>query len=367
MSKIQELRKALKSNFYEREEIVDGMLTALLAEENVFLLGPPGTAKSALCESLCRALSGNYFSWLVGKFTTPEELFGPVSFDSLQTGKYERVTTGKLPEADVAFLDEIFKGSSAILNTLLPILNERKFHNNGEHKVPLKIVFGASNEIPQAEELAALYDRFAVRFVVNRIRAEQNAEELFKRASGQTQPVPIPGVSAEEVLAARKACSEVTMSEDMLKITLKLRHEMSNQGYYVSDRKWVQAIGIIKAFAFLNGHAQIEETDFDILDSVLWTNPDDIKNIRKIIRKIANPMGEDVLRVTDAVYEVLEKLESGTMDAPEGHAKIKKAVEHLSQLTQKAPNNQRIGEALVDTKKALQKVVTKYLGVSLEA
>lgn len=365
MAKLQELRKALKANFYERDEVVDGMLTALLAEENVFLLGKPGTAKSGLCSALCKSLQGNYFSWLVGKFTKPEELFGPYSLKSLEEGKYIRNVQGKMPEADVAFLDEIFKGSSAILNSLLSILNERTFFNDGQQDVPLKIAFGASNEIPESEELAALYDRFAVRFVVERIHQDGNAEDLLKRAAGSAQSQEVPQVDQGELETARRQAKEVAMNDDMINVMIKLRREIEGEGFYVSDRKWVQCISIVKAHAHLNERTQVEEDDFDVLGHVLWTNPDDIKSIRKVIRRTANPLGEQIGRLSDAVYQVMENLQAGSVDGVEGHAKIKKAQEHLQALGQKHPNNTKINDALKDVNTALHRVVKEYLGLEL--
>src|SRR3990172_9223884 len=150
------IRDELAQTFLERSEVIDGALAALLAGQHVLLIGPPGTAK-----------------WLLTKFTTPEELFGAVSLRALENDEYRRVTTHKLPEAHIAFLDEVFKANSSILNSILTLMNERRFHNGRDPiDVPLITLFGASNELPEEDELQALYDRFLLRFVVGYVKED---------------------------------------------------------------------------------------------------------------------------------------------------------------------------------------------------
>ena len=169
--KLRKIREELQQMFLERAELIDGALAALLSAQHVMIVGPPGTAKSMLADELCRRIEGaSYFQWLLTKFTTPEELFGAVSLKALEADDYRRVTSHKLPEAHIAFLDEVFKASSSILNAILSIINERLFHNGRQvTAVPLLSLFGASNELPEDDELLALYDRFLLRFVVGYI------------------------------------------------------------------------------------------------------------------------------------------------------------------------------------------------------
>src|SRR5512147_1768672 len=149
--RLRRMRSELAQLFLERDAVVDGALVAMLAGYHVLLIGPPGTGKSMLADELCRRLDGaTYFQWLLTKFTTPEELFGAVSLAALERDEYRRVTALKLPEAHIAFLDEVFKANSSILNAVLTLMNERRFHNGrAVERVPLVTLFGASNELPE--------------------------------------------------------------------------------------------------------------------------------------------------------------------------------------------------------------------------
>src|SRR5437660_5657355 len=177
-------RKELSAALIERDEEVDLVLTALVANEHVLLVGPPGCAKSLLLDSVLSWTGGTKFSILLTKFSVPEEVCGPVSLSALKADRYVRVTAGKLPEADYAFVDELFKASSAILNTLLKILNERVYDagDGVARKVPLKLCVGASNEWPSPDtgkELFALFDRFCLRKAVSPIRSQAGRQKLL--------------------------------------------------------------------------------------------------------------------------------------------------------------------------------------------
>jgi MoxR-like ATPase len=303
---MQVLRERLNEAFKERSDVVDGMLVALLSRQMMFLLGPAGTAKSALTDALCKAISGNHFQYVMGKFTTPEELYGPYSLKALEQDKYERITVRRLPWADIAFLDEIFKGSSASLNTLLPIINERLFFNGDQDpKIPLQVLFGASNEIPTTEELVALYDRFVLRYCVDRMQQDSSMKDLMLNGL----VLNLPKLTMAQLTEEQDKAQALKISDEVVEKLLTIRREVQEQGFYVSDRKWLQIIKVIKAMAHLEGHAEVQEGDVEILENILWHSPDQRKDVRKIVQKHCNPLGEKILKIMDAVLELRQNME----------------------------------------------------------
>jgi MoxR-like ATPase len=245
-------RKELSSALIERDEEVDLVLTALLANEHVLLVGPPGCAKSLLLDAVMGWMNARRFSILLTKFTTVEEVMGPVSLTALKADRYRRVTTGRLPEAEVCFIDEIWKASSAILNTLLKVLNERVFENDGEAvRVPLKLCVSASNEWPSPDsgkELTALLDRFLFRKSVRPIASQAGRQRLLwhrdhtPRLSAAITPV--------EVEQAHREVNAVPWSKEAKEALETILRELSREGVVPGDRRQFKAVTAVQAFAF---------------------------------------------------------------------------------------------------------------------
>ena len=229
------IERELGARHLERREVIRGMLLGLLTRMHVVLLGPPGADKSGLSRDLTSRIGGVYFEWLLTRMSTLEELFGPISLKALEQDSYRRITANKLPEAQIAFLDEVFKGSSAILNSLLAILNERVFHNDGNPMpVPLEMVVGASNELPEdREELGALWDRFMVRFIVDYIRDAQNFSKLL---TGVAQAAPTT-ITLADLHTAQVEVGQVDI-DPVIPQVLDLRAKTREMGVMVSDRRW---------------------------------------------------------------------------------------------------------------------------------
>lgn len=333
---LTQIRQTLKGAFKEREQLVDGMIVALLAKEPLFVLGPPGTAKSMICQALCQAIQGNYFAYLTSKFTTPEELYGPYSIKGLQEDKYIRITTGKLPEAHIAFLDEIFKSSSAILNTLLSVINERIFFNDGRKQIPLQTLFAASNEIPASEELAAMYDRLVLRYVVEPMKDEDNFRALMEHGVNLSN---MPTLSMDELAQVQATVAKLPVDSVTFDKLRELRNAVKERSMYVSDRKWVQAMGAARAFAYLSGHASVEVEDLTILENILWQTPDQVPEVRAFVRKLCNPIGEVIHRHLDAANSVMVQFKSKKINGMEAFQKLQASKVELDNLHKKSPRD----------------------------
>ena len=216
---------------FERREMVHGLTLSMLSNTNMLLLGPPGTGKSLLVTEWSKRLNSSvYFAWMLSKFSTPEEIFGPYSLSALELDKYKRVTTGKLPEAHFGFIDEIFKAGAAILNSMLTLLNERIFYNDGiPVKTPLLTVIGASNEIPESEDgLDALYDRFQLKFNVKPISETKN----FKLMLNSKLKKPIATISLEDVVSAQEAIKEVKLTSSSIDTLTKIRRSIDSRNRF---------------------------------------------------------------------------------------------------------------------------------------
>ncbi len=286
LEKLKAVISELKSTFYERDELIEGAVCALLTSNHVIIIGPPGTAKSQLANELCSRITGTqYFQWLLTKFTTPEEIFGSVSLKGLENDEYRRVTTNKLAEAHIAFLDEIFKSSSSILNSLLTVINERVYFNGTEKiDTPLITLFGASNELPTDEdELDALYDRFLVRFVVGYIEEDFRFLKMIQGGDDKNEPTTF---SLQELSKLKENVNRVEIPQAVIRILLRIRTELNTKGIVLSDRRYKSSVSLIKAKAFINGREMAKEEDVKILENVLWKDPAEIPDIKSTLHSI---------------------------------------------------------------------------------
>jgi MoxR-like ATPase len=304
---IQDLRSDLFSIFPERREVIDGALCAVLAKEHVLLLGPPGTAKSALVRAIARAFGGRYFETLVTKFSTPEELFGPISLKALEQDRFARVTTNRLPEAEFAFIDEIFKASSAILNTLLAVANERIFANDGQLlSCPLVSLFAASNELPDGKDLEALFDRFAMRFHVPYLLRETSMKAMLRA------PDPVPSVTLDmpALEQAQWATAKVKVTDATVDALIAIREACRAEGIVASDRRWKRSLKLAQASAYLAGEKQTGPEDLVILADSLWREPKDRPKVARIVGKLSDPVAAQATEVLDAARETAQKVAS---------------------------------------------------------
>lgn len=296
--RIQKLLEILNKDIVEKEDFIRISFLATLAGQNIFLYGPPGTAKSLIARRLSMAFeTNNYFELLMNRFSTPEELFGPVSVKELKNDNYVRKTEGYLPKADFAFIDEIWKSSPAILNTLLTIINEKVFKNgNNVEKVPLKILVSASNEIPaEGQGLDALYDRFLLRLFVPPIKDADNFAKLLQSRSTNAQNtgnIDDLRIKNDELQDWIESINDISLSTDTLDVIHNIRIDVENfneknpkDSIYISDRRWQRAAFLIKASAFYNDREETALIDCFVLENCLWTSDDNRDKIKEIIRE----------------------------------------------------------------------------------
>lgn len=302
---LQPLRADLTKRFPERKEVIDGALCSVLAGEHVLLLGPPGTAKSALARGIAQALGGSYFERLLTKFSTPEELFGPVSLKALEHDRFARVTAGKLPEAEFAFVDEIFKANSAILNTLLTLMNERVFHNDGAPiACPLVTVFGASNELPEGKELEALFDRFLLRFDVQYLLQPASLRAVLSAP----EPVPAVNLTIADLKKAQADVAKVKITDDTVDALIAIRDACKAEGIVASDRRWKKAQKLAQAAAYLAGEKSTSPEDLAILADALWREPKERAKVARLVGKLADPAATQAAEILDAARETAQKV-----------------------------------------------------------
>ncbi|HSS00702.1 MAG TPA: AAA family ATPase [Kofleriaceae bacterium] len=305
----QELARQMGAQFLDKQEIIRLMTVSAIAGEHMVIVGPPGTAKSAMIDMFAKLIDARYFEYLLTRFTEPNELFGPVDIAAFREGRYTRRLENMLPTAEIVFLDEIFKSNSAILNSLLHVINERKFQNGPEVvQVPLISLYAASNEVPNDDNLAAMFDRFLVRVLSDNLDSYHFHELMKKgvslelrkmtgrgfiggfggpgdppsRTTGELRPV----ISARELRHIQQNFDKfMAFPEEFLTKYKGLVFQIRSEGISVSDRRAVKLLKLFAASAVFDGRTRVHDGDFFILRHI-WNNLDQVE----LLEEIVNPM-----------------------------------------------------------------------------
>jgi MoxR-like ATPase len=292
--RLREGAKRLEAEFLGKEEIIRLLFVAAVAGEHMVMVGPPGTAKSALVRAFADTIDAKYYDYLLTRFTEPNEIFGPVDIQAFRSGQYRRRVEGMLPEAEIAFLDEIFKANSAILNSLLGVLNARRFaHGNVTMRVPLISMFAASNEVPSDDALSALFDRFLLRVRVDYLDSYQFRGLLQKGAALEAKALSQAGALAQHNVSARDLVAIQAqfgalldnIDEEFLATYKGLVFQIRSEGVGLSDRRVVKLLKLFVASAIFEGRERVNDSDFFVLRHV-WNTPEQ----QDILQEIVGPV-----------------------------------------------------------------------------
>lgn len=309
LEKIKILYSKLQEPFVGREDEARAIVLALLSREHVVLIGEPGTAKSALARRLAELINARFFKYLLTKYTEPSELFGPLDLKSLKEGIYTRITKGKLPEAEIVFLDEVFNANSAILNALLSIMQERVWYDGyTEIRVPLWSLVGATNRVPEEPELEAIYDRFLIRQYARPLPENKWSDLLeagWRIESGSVPPIK-PVASISDVAEAHKLIFKVDMSSIKSKL-LRLYAILEERGIHLTDRRKAKTLKAIAANALLEGRMYAEERDLIVLK---YTAPRELGDFDKV-----NIILSEELRMPERFLKELSDIQANIREA----------------------------------------------------
>jgi len=291
IQRLQQVARALESTFLGKSEAVRLMLIAAIAGEHMVLIGPPGTAKSALIRMFAKLVDAKYFEYLLTRFTEPNEIFGPIDIQAFRSGEYQRRMDGMLPQAEIVFLDEVFKANSAILNSLLSVLNERVYTVGGNvWKTPLISAFGASNEVPNDEDLMAVFDRFLLRVRSDNLDSyhfqdllqKGIAHEVSKLSDSYASMQPVLTAQALHELQGHFAQRMRSFPEDFLSTYKGLVFQVRAEGVSMSDRRAIKLLKVFAASAILDGRPAPDNSDFFILRHI-WNNLDQAEILDGIV------------------------------------------------------------------------------------
>ncbi len=337
------LLREMNRGIYEKETEISLSLLAALAGESIILLGPPGVAKSMVARQLKTAFKdARSFEYLMSRFSTPDEIFGPVSIQKLKTSDtYERAVDGYLPTADVVFLDEIWKAGPAIQNTLLTVINEKIFRNgNREMHLPLKLLVAASNELPaKGEGLEALWDRFVIRIESRPIKMEKNframllevksslevkseerrvknSTDLFEDTISDEQIGADVSISPAEYAEWSQAIDKIGVKEEVLDAISRIRKALravnvdeaaERRNIYVSDRRWKNIVRLLRTSAFMQDREEVDICDLLPIYHCLWQEPEERDAIRSIvIRSLFAPFADKLVEMKKALAEDIQ-------------------------------------------------------------
>lgn len=380
-AKLSMIKREMNEQFMERDAVIDCMMYALVSGQSMLMLGDPGTAKSAITYELCsRIENGKYFQWMLNKTSDPSEILGPYSIKEMENDKFMRITTGKLPEAHIAFIDECFKANAPVLNILLPIMNEKIFYNDGKpNNIPLMTMIGASNEGPEDESLNAFYDRFLFRINVHYVKDAANKKRMYTNfintRRGLSNLTSKTTITIEEIQALTEASKNIVVPKEIINKFVKFINDLDKQTIHLSDRRQNECFKILQASAIVHGRQQVGIDDFKSLIYVLWDKEEQIPLIESTITKMINPFDDQFKGFKDNFNIIKKDIESCTDEneksnkSLEAKGSIEKLTSKLNRLINEASKNGKDIKEFTDFRDEMvaysNKIVQDALGASL--
>lgn len=358
LERFKQLLGEMNRGIYEKETEISLSLLAALAGESIILLGPPGVAKSMVARQLKTAFrDAQSFEYLMSRFSTPDEIFGPVSIQKLKTSDtYERAVEGYLPTADVVFLDEIWKAGPAIQNTLLTVINEKIFRNgNREMHLPLKLLVAASNELPaKGEGLEALWDRFVIRIESRPIKLEKNFRAMLLESHADFADNAVFSdlkITAEEYAEWAEKICKIGVKGEVLDAISAIRKSLravnvdeaaERRNIYVSDRRWKNTVRLLRTSAFMQDREEVDICDLLPIYHCLWQEPEERDAIRNIvIRALFSPFADKLVEMKNALAEDIKyhRVRRNPEDGRDYEGEIENLSDGLSSLERQLGEN----------------------------
>jgi len=382
-SRFNRLLDLLSTIAVEKEQEVLCLAVALIARENLLILGKPGAAKTMLSKLFCKAVTdADWFYYLLSKTTEPNEIFGPVNPAKFRDGEFVRITKGMAPEAHILFLDEIFKGNSSINNAMLTLINEHQFQNGTDGMVdtPTELVVGCSNELPEDEKaLAAFYDRFPIRKWSGYIKSDDNFKRFLMSERAGFSKIKTAGctITLDELHTLQANADSVDVPEEIIDVLISIKKALYNDPNLrleVSDRKWEKILYILQAHAFVHGRNEVTEDDLLFLPHCLWNKPEQLAAISKVVGEIANPLAALCQESLDACVEAVRALplNQNVVDADgakvlvqikEVMTRLRKATSKIETLANGKPNHvakdtiEKINHLRMDVANLMNKII----------
>ena len=308
-AELEALRQDLNNQTFEMSTEIDVMLMAIISRQHVFMFGEPGVGKSMLANLVGKACGMNYVAKLLSKVSTYEDVFGTIKVSGIMEDRYERIAEGYAQTAELLFLDEIWKSNAAVLQSLLTIVNERFFDDNGNRiSVPLQTMVCASNELPEDSSLAALYDRIMFRLDVKKIR---NRDNQMKLVMGHV-PTLSTSLDPRDLATLRDAADQVNLSP-IADAFIDIVNELRREGFTISDRRMGQIAKAVRASAILHGRLTANESDLLVLQHCAWDEPTEAPRVAGIVSSIAMPKLGEALELLDAAIEQYSGLDLGSI------------------------------------------------------